>query len=67
MGAETDTVTVSGMSSGGFMATQMYVIYSELFQGAGIVAGGPYYCWQDGVPPKNEDLKYMIDKCTVDA
>ena len=36
--------TVSGMSSGGFMAVQMHVIYSDLFEGAGVVAGGPFYC-----------------------
>ena len=37
--------TVSGLSSGGFMAVQMHVAYSSTFRtGAGIVAGGPYYC-----------------------
>ena len=39
--------TVSGLSSGGFMAVQMHVAYSATFHtGAGIVAGGPYYCAQ---------------------
>jgi poly(3-hydroxybutyrate) depolymerase len=37
-------VTVSGLSSGGFMAVQMHVAYSSVFSGAGIFAGGPYYC-----------------------
>jgi hypothetical protein len=38
-------VTVSGLSSGGFMAVQLHVAYSSTFKrGAGIVAGGPYYC-----------------------
>ncbi len=37
--------TVSGLSSGGFMAAQLHVAYSETFaKGAGIVAGGPFYC-----------------------
>lgn len=36
--------TVSGLSSGGFMAAQFAVAYSATVSGAGIVAGGPYYC-----------------------
>jgi predicted esterase len=38
-------ISVSGLSSGGFMAVQVHVAYSATFQrGAGIVAGGPFYC-----------------------
>ncbi len=38
-------VSVSGLSSGGFMAVQAHVAYSATFKrGAGVVAGGPYYC-----------------------
>lgn len=36
--------SVSGISSGGFMATQYHVAFSENLAGAGIVAGGPYFC-----------------------
>ena len=37
--------TVSGLSSGGFMAVQLHVAYSATFaKGAGVVAGGPFYC-----------------------
>ena len=36
--------TVSGLSSGGYMAAQFAVAYSATVSGAGIVAGGPYYC-----------------------
>ncbi len=36
--------TVSGLSSGAFMAVQLQVAYSASIQGAGVVAGGPYYC-----------------------
>ncbi len=40
-------VSVSGLSSGGFMAAQMHVAYSKTIKrGAGIVAGGPVYCSQ---------------------
>lgn len=39
-------VSVSGLSSGGFMAVQFEVAYSATVQGAGIIAGGPYFCAQ---------------------
>ena len=38
-------ISVSGLSSGGFMAVQVHVAHSATFKrGAGIVAGGPFYC-----------------------
>jgi poly(3-hydroxybutyrate) depolymerase len=37
-------LSVSGLSSGGFMAVQFEVAFSASVIGAGIVAGGPYYC-----------------------
>jgi poly(3-hydroxybutyrate) depolymerase len=40
---------VSGLSSGGFMANQMHVAYSDVFQGAGIFAAGAYDCAQGSV------------------
>jgi poly(3-hydroxybutyrate) depolymerase len=36
--------SVSGVSSGAFMAGQFHVAFSETVMGAGIVAGGPYGC-----------------------
>jgi poly(3-hydroxybutyrate) depolymerase len=27
----------------------MHVIYSDTFKGAGVIAGGPFYCAQDNV------------------
>jgi poly(3-hydroxybutyrate) depolymerase len=39
--------SVSGLSSGGFMAVQLGVAYSSIIKGVGVVAGGPYYCSQD--------------------
>ena len=42
--------TVSGLSSGGFMAVQLHVAYSVTFKkGAGVVAGGPFYCAEGSV------------------
>ncbi|WP_047238347.1 extracellular catalytic domain type 2 short-chain-length polyhydroxyalkanoate depolymerase [Chromobacterium subtsugae] len=36
--------SVSGLSSGAFMAVQYQVAYSASVVGVGVVAGGPYYC-----------------------
>jgi poly(3-hydroxybutyrate) depolymerase len=36
--------SVSGLSSGGYMAVQFEVAFSSLVRGAGIIAAGPYYC-----------------------
>jgi poly(3-hydroxybutyrate) depolymerase len=42
---DTAQTTVSGISSGGYMAVQLHVAYSATFRkGAGVIAGGPYYC-----------------------
>lgn len=37
---DVDAISVSGLSSGGFMAAQMHVIESQTFMGVGIIAGG---------------------------
>ena len=42
--ADLHQTTVSGLSSGGYMAAQFAVAYSATVSGAGIIAGGPYYC-----------------------
>lgn len=46
LGTDKAEVTVSGISSGGYMAVQFQVAYSQMVRGAGILAGGPYYCAQ---------------------
>jgi poly(3-hydroxybutyrate) depolymerase len=47
---DASSVTVSGLSSGGYMATQLHVAWSSVFKGVGVVAAGPYYCAQGLVP-----------------
>lgn len=37
-------ITVSGLSSGGFMANQLGVAHSATFKGVGVFAAGPYMC-----------------------
>jgi poly(3-hydroxybutyrate) depolymerase len=44
LGADGEHTSVSGLSSGAFMAVQLQVAFSQRIVGAGIVAGGPYYC-----------------------
>ena len=48
-GAQAREVTVSGVSSGGYMAVQFHVARSGRVKGAGVIAGGPYYCAQGSV------------------
>jgi hypothetical protein len=44
LGLDAKSLTVSGLSSGGYMAAQFEVVFSKTVAGAGIVAGGPYGC-----------------------
>ena len=53
-------LSVSGISSGAFMAVQLQFSHSSLIRGAGIVAGGPFYCAQQG------GLAELV-ACSVDA
>ncbi len=43
-GADPRQTSVSGLSSGAYMAVQLQVAYSDSIIGAGVIAGGPYYC-----------------------
>jgi poly(3-hydroxybutyrate) depolymerase len=43
------SVTVSGLSSGGAMAVQFHTAFSSLVQGAGVLAGIPYLCAEGSV------------------
>jgi poly(3-hydroxybutyrate) depolymerase len=44
LGADLAATSVSGLSSGAFMAVQIEVAHSKDIVGAGMVAGGPYAC-----------------------
>jgi poly(3-hydroxybutyrate) depolymerase len=44
--AARDGITVSGVSSGAYMAVQLHIAHSARITGAGAIAGGPYYCAQ---------------------
>lgn len=42
-------LTVSGISSGGYMAQQLHTAYSDRFSAAAIIAGGPFYCAENNI------------------
>lgn len=39
-----DRITVSGISSGAYMAGQLHIAHSASIRGAALLAGGPYWC-----------------------
>lgn len=49
LGVSADNVTVSGISSGGYMAGQFHVAHSKVVSGVGIIAAGPYGCAQNSM------------------
>ena len=49
--------SVSGLSSGAFMAVQFHVAFSSIMKGAAIFAGGPFYCAQGS--ETNATTNYM--------
>ncbi|MCG2585248.1 poly(3-hydroxybutyrate) depolymerase [Massilia sp. TS11] len=61
--ADLSQTTVSGVSSGAYMAGQFAVAYSGLVRGVGLVAGGPYYCaGAAGQPPY---VPYLVNALTL--
>lgn len=49
-------VTVSGVSSGGYMAVQMHISYSSIINGTAAFAAGPFYCAEG-------TIAYAENKC----
>ncbi|MEP4892214.1 MAG: PHB depolymerase family esterase [Aliiglaciecola sp.] len=42
-------ITISGLSSGGYMANQFHIAHSDWVKGAAIIAAGSYYCAQGSI------------------
>ena len=70
LGLQKDSVTVSGISSGAFMAIQLGVAYSNQIKGVATVAGGIYGCSEGKVNiaakicmenPESLDAKKFVD------
>jgi len=74
LGAETGAISVSGFSSGAYMAGQFHIAHSRSVIGAGIVAGGPYGCaesvFADSMPGPGTvfiNLSKAVNGCMLDA
>lgn len=52
--------TVSGLSSGGYMAVQVHVAHSATFNAASIFAAGPYFCAQSSFSKAEEMCMYYL-------
>jgi len=48
-------MTVSGVSSGGYMAVQMHIAFSSSINGSAVFAAGPYYCANSNVLTATEN------------
>lgn len=53
---DTQNISLSGLSSGGYMATQFQLAKSEWVNAVGIIAAGPYYCAQN-------DIRIALNQC----
>lgn len=49
LGVDLKRTSVSGLSSGAYMAGQFQIAHAEIVTGVGLVAGGPYGCAETGV------------------
>ncbi len=74
LGANLQQTSVSGISSGAYMAGQFEIAHSTEVVGAGIVAGGPYGCaeslYADVIPGPGTallNLTKAINGCMLDA
>lgn len=52
-----NTITVSGLSAGGYMAVQTHIALSSIISGSAIIAGGPYYCARN-------NLYFSLGQCS---
>ena len=68
-------VAISGFSSGGFFAQQMYLAHSELFVGLASLSGGPFLCHfatpnisgneEISGHPNHSRIKFIDEKCII--
>jgi len=63
--------SVSGISSGAFMAVQFQVAHSSIVKGVGVIAGGPYFCSQGSAITATTRCSCTLDSahlaCSVSA
>ncbi|MBY4675883.1 extracellular catalytic domain type 2 short-chain-length polyhydroxyalkanoate depolymerase [Marinobacterium arenosum] len=68
LAALSDQTSISGLSSGGFMAAQYHIAYSKDLIGVGVIAGGPWNCAASNplnpfIPPINNAVSTCMDPC----
>ena len=73
LGAVLDATSVSGISSGAYMAGQFQMAHAKLVTGAAIIAGGPYGCsesvFADAIPGPGTaflNLSKAVNGCMLD-
>ncbi len=73
LGAKIDETTVSGISSGAYMAGQFQMAHGRIVKGAAIIAGGPYGCsesiFADALPGTGSgflNLSKAVNGCMLD-
>lgn len=57
---DAERITVSGISSGAYMAGQLHIAHSSLISGAAMIAGGPYLC-------ANNSIKFALENCVAEG
>ncbi len=57
--------SVSGLSSGGFMAVQFHVAFSSIMKGAAVFAGGPFDCAQGALTTALTQCQYATSAPAV--
>jgi poly(3-hydroxybutyrate) depolymerase len=74
LGIELQGTTVSGISSGAYMAGQFQLAHADIVSGAGIIAGGPYACAESafsGVIPEGGTVflnaSRAVSGCMLDS
>jgi hypothetical protein len=50
--------SISGISSGAFMAVQFATAWSSVIKGVGVIAGGPYWCAEADA---SKDARWFVD------
>lgn len=74
LGARLDQSSVSGLSSGAYMAGQFQMAHADIIAGAALIAGGPYGCaeslYADAMPGPGTaflNLSKAINGCMLNA
>jgi hypothetical protein len=61
LNAQATQFSISGLSSGAFLTVQMEVAYSANVIGAGVIAGGPFYCSEGSTLASTTDCMSIPD------